>query len=98
MKLKERSFPKKRGRPLGVKNKPKNPIDDFKKTLDEWDRLDQQSNTDWEVIALKQEDRLKAYIAENEELAKICVMRWDEIQHLKYLVTYLERKNENSSV
>jgi hypothetical protein len=113
---------KKRGRPVGVKNKPKpivkrSNIDDFaaalkqgskklktykpaslQDTLKEWDRLDQQSNTDWEVIALKQEDRLKAYIAENEELAKICVMRWDEIQHLKYLVTYLERKNEDSSV
>ena len=96
-----------RGRPVGSKNKkPRlsiykkgmDPISDFKKTLDKWDRLDQQSNTDWEVIALKQEDRLKAYIAENDELAKICVMRWEEIQHLKYLVTYLERKNENSSV
>jgi hypothetical protein len=96
MKLKERSFPKKRGRPLGVKNKPKNPIDDFKKTLEEWDRKEAQ--TDWELIAKKQEDCLKAYIAENEELAKICIMRWEEIQHLKYLVTYLERKNEDSSV
>lgn len=97
MKLRERSFPpKKRGRPVGVKNKPKNPIDDFKKTLEEWDRKEAQ--TDWELIAKKQEDRLKAYIAENEELAKICVMRWEEIQHLKYLVTYLERKNEDSSV
>jgi hypothetical protein len=90
---------KKRGRPAGSKNKKGiDPISDFEKTLQEWDRLDQQSNTDWEVIALKQEDRLKAYIAENEELAKICVMRWEEIQHLKYLVTYLERKNEDSSV
>ena len=98
---------KKRGRPVGVKNKATiakeireflNPVDDFKKTLDEWDRLEQQSNTDWELIAHKQEDRLKAYIAENEELAKICMMRWEEIQHLKYLITYLERKNENSSV
>ncbi len=87
---------KKRGRPVGTKNKPKNPIDDFKKTLEEWDRKEAQ--TDWELIAKKQEDRLKAYIAENEELAKICVMRWEEIQHLKYLVTYLERKNEDSSV
>jgi hypothetical protein len=87
---------KKRGRPVGTKNKPKNPIDDFKKTLEEWDRKEAQ--TDWELIAKKQEDRLKAYIAENEELAKICIMRWEEIQHLKYLVTYLERKNEDSSV
>lgn len=114
---------KKRGRPVGVKNKPKtivkrSNIDDFaamlkesnkklktykpasfQDTLKEWDRLDAESNTtDWELIAKKQEDRLQAYILENEELAKICVMRWEEIQHLKYLVTYLERKNEDSSV
>jgi hypothetical protein len=96
---------KKRGRPLGVKNqKPRlsiykkgmDPISDFDKTLKEWERI--ESETNWELIAHKQEESLKAYITENEELAKICVMRWEEIQHLKYLVTYLERKNEDSSV
>jgi hypothetical protein len=96
---------KKRGRPAGSKNKKPvlsiykkgmDPISDFQKTLNEWDQM--EDKTDWELIAIKQEDRLKAYIAENEELAKICVMRWEEIQHLKYLVTYLERKNEDSSV
>jgi len=72
---------------------------DFQKTLNEWDRIDAQANKiDWELIAKKQEDRLNAYIAENDELAKICIMRWEEISHLKYLVTYLERKNEDSSV
>jgi predicted RNA-binding Zn ribbon-like protein len=80
---------KKRGRPAGVKNKPKQPIEEFK--------FPDEVNY-WEMIAKKQEDRLKAYIAENEELAKICVMRWEEIQNLKYLITYLERKHENSSV
>jgi hypothetical protein len=68
----------------------------LEKTLSDWDRMENQ--VDWETIAKKQEDRLNAYIAENEELAKICIMRWEEIQHLKYLVTYLEKKNENSSV
>jgi uncharacterized protein YeaO (DUF488 family) len=103
---------KKRGRPVGSKNKKltlaqmhksaakiaksSNPVNDFAKALKEWDEMEAQTN--WELIAHKQEDRLKAYIAENEELAKICVMRWEEIQHLKYLVTYLERKNEDSSV
>jgi hypothetical protein len=103
---------KKRGRPLGVKNKKptlaqmhkaaskiaksSNPVDDFAKTLKEWDRMESESN--WELIAKKQESRIAAYISENEELAKICVIRWEEIQHLKYLVTYLERKNEDSSV
>ena len=103
---------KKRGRPPGIKNKKPIPEEvrkltenitksfvspsDFQKTLNEWDRMESQTN--WEVIAKKQESRIAAYIAENEELAKICVMRWEEIQHLKYLVTYLERKNEDSSV
>jgi hypothetical protein len=74
-------------------------MDEFSKVLNEWDRMEAESNkTDWETIAKKQEDRLNAYITENEELAKICVMRWEEISHLKYLVTYLERKNENHSV
>lgn len=68
-------------------------------TLKEWDRLEAETiQTDWELIAKKQEDRLQAYILENEELARICVMRWEEIQHLKYLVSYLEGKHEDSSV
>ena len=86
---------KKRGRPIGLN---KNPIaiDDFAQTLQEWDELDKQ--VDWEEVAKKQETKLKAYIDENDELAKICIMRWEEIQHLKYLVTYLEGKHEDSSV
>jgi hypothetical protein len=87
---------KKRGRPVGIKNKPKNPISDFQKALNEWDLNESENN--WELIAKKQESRIAAYITENEELAKICVMRFEEIAHLKYLITYLERKNENSSV
>jgi hypothetical protein len=93
-----------RGRPAGSKNKVlilkdknnRSEISNFAETLKEWDRMEAQTN--WELIAKKQEDRLKAYIAENEELAKICIMRWEEIQHLKYLVTYLEGKHEDSSV
>jgi hypothetical protein len=88
MKLRERAFPKKRGRPLGSANKKSETVGEFLFP----------GGVDWELIAKKQEDRLKAYIAENEELAKICIMRFEEIQHLKYLVTYLERKNEDSSV
>lgn len=98
---------KKRGRPVGSKNKiskvfelpDRNEASNLLETLKEWDRMDAESNkTDWELIARKQEDRLKAYIAENEELAKICIMRWEEIQHLKYLVSYLEGKHEDSSI
>jgi hypothetical protein len=71
-------------------------MDEFSKALNEWDQMENQ--VDWEIVAKKQEDRLNAYIAENDELAKICIMRWEEIQHLKYLVKYLEGKHEDSSV
>ena len=86
---------KKRGRPIGL-NKNLTAIDDFAQTLQEWDELDKQ--VDWEEVAKKQEIKLKAYIDENDELAKICIMRWEEIQHLKYLVTYLEGKHEDTTV
>jgi uncharacterized protein with WD repeat len=96
---------KKRGRPAGAKvlvlsdKDNRSEASNFVETLKEWDRMEDESNkTDWELIARKQEDRLNAYIAENEELAKICITRWEEIQHLKYLVSYLEGKNEDTSV
>lgn len=66
--------------------------------LKKWKNMEDHPVETWETIAKKQELKLKAYIDENEELAKICIMRWEEIQHLKYLVTYLEGKHEDSSV
>jgi hypothetical protein len=87
---------KKRGRPVGSNNKPKNPIDDFAKTLADWDRMENQVN--WEDVAKKQEQTINVYKIENEELAKICKQRWAEIEHLKYLITYLERKLEDASI
>ena len=101
----------KRGRPVGAKNKTTiakevrkflNPVDSFAETLKEWDRKEAEKAiedaVDWQKIAHKQEERLSAYIAENEELAQICISRWEEIQHLKYLVKYLEGKHEDTSV
>ena len=96
-----------RGRPPGSRKKVlilkdkdnRSESSNFAETIAEWDRMEAEtSKPDWELIARKQEERLTAYIAENEELAKICIMRWEEIQHLKYLVSYLEGKHEDSSV
>jgi sugar-specific transcriptional regulator TrmB len=94
---------KKRGRPVGSSKKPKIFKDvhpeTLMDTLKKWDEMEAQPvQTDWETIAKKQEERLSAYISENEELAKICIMRWEEIQHLKYLVKYLEGRHEDTSV
>lgn len=90
---------KKRGRPVGSKNKKvvkRVNIDSFAKTLKEWDELEKKVN--WEEVAKKQESKLSAYIQENDQLATICIERWQEIQHLKYLVAYLESRNANPAV
>lgn len=96
----------KRGRPVGSKNKVKFPdvyppgSKSFEETLEEWDKAEQEllKKVDWEAVARKQEEKLRAYMIENDELAQICISRWEEIQHLKYLVSYLEGKHEDSSV
>ena len=93
---KELDMIKKRGRPVGSKNKKPNPISDFQKTLAEWDRMENQVN--WEEVVKRQENVINVYKVENEDLAKICKQRWDEIEHLKYLITYLERKLEDASI
>ena len=98
---------KKRGRPRGTKNKVKvvtlsdkdnrnDHISDFQKTLEKWDQMENQVN--WEDVCKKQDNVINVYKVENEELAKICKQRWYEIEHLKYLITYLERKLEDASV
>jgi hypothetical protein len=101
---------KKRGRPVGSKNrdysslglakaiKPfqKDVVSEFQKTLNEWDLMESQVN--WEEIAKKQEGVINTYQVENEELANICIQRWNEIEHLKYLVSYLEKRIENAAV
>ena len=98
---------RKPGRPRGTKNKIKSVIltdkdnrddyvSDFQKTLDEWDRMEKQ--TSWEEIAKKLQIELGVYKDENDELAKICISRWEEIQHLKYLVSYLEKRIENAAI
>jgi hypothetical protein len=103
---------KKRGRPANplvikqsdivrekIKNFTPKEQDDFMKTLQAWDRMEEEATKiEWESIAKKQEERINLYIAENEELAQICIKRWEEIQHLKYLVKYLEGRHEDSSV
>lgn len=98
---------RKPGRPRGTKNKIKvvtlsdkdnrnDSISDFQKTLEQWDRMENEVN--WEDIVKKQEQTINVYKIENEELAKICKQRWYEIEHLKYLITYLERKLEDASI
>lgn len=55
----------------------------------------------WEEVAQKQENELIVLRTENDELARICVMRHDAITDLKKIISYLESKlfkDENSSI
>ena len=101
---------KKRGRPIGsikqkrniptalLKEVQSNPsiIDDFAKTLADWDALDKQVN--WEEVAKKQETELKVLRDENDELARICVNRFEKINDYMKLVKYLEGRIEDLTI
>ena len=86
---------KKRGRPIGLK-KNLTAIDDFAQTLQEWDALDKQVN--WEEVAKKQETELKVLRDENDELARICVNRFEKINDYMKLVKYLEGRIEDLTI
>ena len=99
-----------RGRPIGsikqkrdiptalLKEVQSNPsiIDDFAKTLADWDALDKQVN--WEEVAKKQETELKVLRDENDELARICVNRFEKINDYMKLVKYLEGRIEDLTI
>jgi len=82
---------RKRGRPA----KNKSNIDSFAETLKEWDEMEK---INWEEVAKKQETKLYVYMEENEQIAKIAQDRWNEIQQLKYLISYLESRIEDLTV
>ena len=104
------SILKKRGRPVGSTKKQRdikaellaeverNPsiVNSFAETLKAWDDMEAQVN--WEEVAKKQETKLYVYMEENEQIAKIAQDRWNEIQQLKYLISYLENRIENLTV
>jgi len=52
----------------------------------------------WEEVAQKQEVELNVLRQENEELARICVLRYEEIEKWKFVIKYLENRIENSSI
>lgn len=52
----------------------------------------------WEEVAQKQETELNVLRQENEELARICILRYEEIEKWKFVVKYLESRIENSTV
>ena len=80
--------PKRRGRP------PKKLT--FNEAVDKIFEADSKIN--WEKLAKKQETELRLVRGENDDLAKICVERWNEIEYLNKLVKYLEGRYEDLAI
>ena len=56
--------------------------------------ISERAPVHWEEVAQKQEVELNVLRQENEELARICVQRWETIEDWKKLVKYLEGRVE----
>jgi hypothetical protein len=73
----------------------KSPIT-FNEAVDQM--IAQDDKVNWEKLAKKQETELKIVRGENDDLAKICVERWNEIEYLNKLVKYLEGRYEDLAI
>ena len=60
--------------------------------------ISERAPVHWEEVAQKQEVELNVLRQENEELARICVQRWETIEDWKKLVKYLEGRVEDLTV
>jgi hypothetical protein len=60
-----------------------------------------ENQTNWEEVAKKQEVELSVLRTENDELARICVLRYEANTDLRKIISYLESKlfkNEDQPV
>ena len=60
--------------------------------------ISERAPVHWEEVAQKQEVELSVLRQENEELARICVQRWETIEDWKKLVKYLEGRVEDLTI
>jgi predicted HAD superfamily phosphohydrolase YqeG len=89
MKLRERSFPKKRGRPAGSLNKRTQAVvDSFSETLSEWDRM--ENEVDFKDLCQKLQEALARSYVEAEELEKQITYWRNETGARDIVIRYLE--------
>lgn len=83
---------KKRGRPLGIKNKPKAikqaQVVSFQKQLEEWDR--KQNAVDYKELSEKLQEALAKSYVEADDLKKTIATLNREIHARDIIITYLE--------
>lgn len=85
---------KKRGRPVGVKNKPKAvsqaQISSFEQQLEEWDR--KQNAVDYKELSEKLQEALaKSYVDAEQLERKVAELR-NEVAARDVIITYLESR------
>ena len=85
---------KKRGRPVGVKNKPKvskqAQIISFNQQLEEWDR--KQNAVDFKELCEKLQEALAKSYVEAENLERQIVALRNEVAARDVVITYLESR------
>jgi predicted nucleic acid-binding Zn-ribbon protein len=84
---------KKRGRPVGVKNKPKAKqahILSFEQQLEEWDR--KQNAVDYKELSEKLQEALAKSYVEAENLERQIVALRNEVAARDVVITYLESR------
>jgi histidinol phosphatase-like enzyme len=87
---------KKRGRPFGVKNKPKTKVIkqaqilSFEKQMEEWDKQEQQVNFK-ELCEKLQEALAKSYV-EAEQFERQIAMLQNEVSARDVVIRYLESR------
>ncbi len=88
------------------------PVETFNQALDRMDEeaarqaheaniqrlINERAPVQWEEIAQRQEMELSVLRQENEELARICVLRHETIEDWKKLVKYLEGRVEDLTI
>jgi len=82
---------KKRGRPRKGIN-----FETFNQAIEKM--MSEEKKVDWEELAKKQENQMQVLRLENEDLAKICVDRWETIQDKDKIIRYLESRIENLTI
>ncbi len=60
--------------------------------------IEERASVHWEEVAQKQEVELQVLRQENEDLARICMTRYDAIEDWNKLVKYLEGRVEDLTV
>jgi len=85
------------------------PTETFNQALDRMDQeaaheaniqrlISERAPVHWEEVAQKQEMELNVLRQENEELARICVLRYEAIEDWKKIVKYLEGRIEDLTI